>query len=390
LVLKITFFRLPGKQNMKAKSIKGKSAEDIAAALEQSMADGYQPTLASVFLTNVEDIDAVSAALDAKGIAIFGASTSQKFSEEGIDEDGIIVLLMDMERANFKIILKEFESPASVYDTASEVGEAGKNAFEHPAFIITTADLRIAGGIVIKGLLNKAGKDVPVIGGMAGEPDHFSGTVFTNQHKTNSELITLIVDEDKVDVKGVAVSGWKPVGTEKKITRSEGNWVYTIDDEPAMDVIKKFLGKEMVVNEKSIGIDSYPLQVKRAEGKPMMRPIVLWKEEDSSIMLGAPVDEGAMFRFSLPPDFEVVDTVIESASQIRDNELPEADAMIVFSCVGRLSQLGPMLSYELDGLAATWNIPMAGFFSLGEYGKLDDTAPEFHGTTVSWVALKEK
>ena len=33
---------------------------------------------------------------------------------------------------------------------------------------------------------------------------------------------------------------------------------------------------------------------------------------------------------------------------------------------------------------------MAGFFSLGEFGKLDDSRPEFHGTTVSWVALKEK
>jgi len=27
---------------------------------------------------------------------------------------------------------------------------------------------------------------------------------------------------------------------------------------------------------------------------------------------------------------------------------------------------------------------------LGEFGKLDDTRPEYHGTTVSWVALKEK
>ena len=52
--------------------------------------------------------------------------------------------------------------------------------------------------------------------------------------------------------------------------------------------------------------------------------------------------------------------------------------------------LGPMLSAELDGLAATWNKPMAGFFSLGEFGKLDNSRPEFVGTTVSWVALKEK
>jgi small ligand-binding sensory domain FIST len=48
------------------------------------------------------------------------------------------------------------------------------------------------------------------------------------------------------------------------------------------------------------------------------------------------------------------------------------------------------LPAELDGLAATWNKPMAGFFSMGEFGKLDNKQPEFHGITVSWVALKEK
>lgn len=34
---------------MKAKSIKGKSPEEIKAALAPSMADGYKPTLAVVF-----------------------------------------------------------------------------------------------------------------------------------------------------------------------------------------------------------------------------------------------------------------------------------------------------------------------------------------------------
>jgi hypothetical protein len=174
------------------------------------------------------------------------------------------------------------------------------------------------------------------------------------------------------------------VGTERKITGCNGNWVYTIDDQPALDVVKKFLGSEMTVNT------NYPLQVQRASGKPMMRPIILWNEEEKSVMLGAPAEEGALFRFSLPPDFEVIDAVIESTRSVKENELPDADAMLIFSCIGRLSQLGPMISAELEGLAATWNKPIAGFFSLGEFGKLDDNKPEFHGTTVSWAALKEK
>ncbi len=369
---------------MKARSISGNSAAAIKTALEKSMADGYKPTLAVIFLTEIKDIDEITATMDAAGISIFGASTSEKFNEDGIDPTGIVVMLMDMNADNFKIVLKDFESPATAYEAASQVGEAGKNYFDHPAFIISTADIRIPGQEIIKGLLSKAGTDVTIIGGAAGEPVTFSGTIFTNQSKSNSGLISLILDEDKVAAKGVAVSGWKPVGIEKKITKCDGNWVYMIDDEPATEVVKKFLGKEIVMTDKATGLDTYPLQVQRTFGKPMMRPIIFWNEEDKSIMLGAPVEEGDKFRFSLPPDFEVIDTVIESTKTIKENELPNADAMIVFSCVGRLSQLGPMLTSELEGLTATWNKPMAGFFSLGEFGKLDDTRPEFHGTTVSW------
>jgi hypothetical protein len=33
---------------------------------------------------------------------------------------------------------------------------------------------------------------------------------------------------------------------------------------------------------------------------------------------------------------------------------------------------------------------MIGFFSLGEFGRVANGKLEFHGTTVSWAALKEK
>lgn len=378
---------------MKVKSIHGKSMAEIKALLSDCMVDGYKPTMAFVFLTDIEEIDPISAFLDAEGIAIFGASTSEKFTEDGIEPDGIVLLLLDINPDHFKIVLKDYKS-ASVYESACQVGEIAATTFGHPAFIISPVDLKIPGEQIIKGLLNKAGAHVTVIGGMAGEYVTFSGSVFTNQTKSTSGFISLILDEDKIHVKGIAVSGWKPIGTVKKITKSEGSWIYTIDDEPAMDVLKKFMGKEFATTETTDRIapinNLYPLQVQRESGIPMMRPALLWNTEDQSVMVGGPVTEGSLFRFSLPPDLDIIDTVIESSTEIKKNELPDADAMVIFSCVGRLASLGPMLPSELDGLAATWNKPMAGFFSLGEFGKLDDSRPEFHGTTVSWVALKEK
>lgn len=374
---------------MKARSIRGKSAEEIRLALDQCIDKEFKPTLGFVFLTDLEVIDSVMAILKSESISVFGASTSYKFSESGIEE-GIAVLLMDLNPAYFKIILKDFTACESVYQAAVETGEAAAAVFSHPAFIISTADVNTPGEDVINGLLDKAGAAAPVIGGGAGEHVHFTGTIFTNHAKSNAGLLSLIVDQDKVDIKGVAVSGWKPVGTGKRITKSKGSWIYTIDNQPALEVIKKFLGRDMLAVDKSEGLDSYPLQIERESGKPMMRPVILWNEEDQSVMVGGPVKEGALFRFSLPPDLEVIDTVIESTRICKEKELPDADALIVFSCIARLSNLGPMVSTELEGLATTWNKPMVGFFSLGEYGRLDDTRPEYHGTTVSWAALKEK
>ena len=378
---------------MQAKSIKGKSTAAIKTALIESIADGFKPTLAFVFLTELEEIDAVTKMLDAAGIAVFGASTSEKFTDQGLEPEGIVALLLDMNPANFKIVLKDFTS-TTVYESACEVGAIGKKNFAHPAFIISAADIKITAEDIIKGLLVNAGNNVTVAGGMAGEAVNFTGAVFTNNVKTNSGLLSLILDEDKIDVKGMAVSGWKAVGTEKKITKCEGSWIYTIDNEPAMNLIKKFLGKEIVSGNTSKGLIpldiNFPIQIQRESGKAMMRPFLLWNTEDQSIMVGGPVKEGSLFRFSLPPDLEVIDSVIESSMALKENELPDADAMLIFSCIGRLSSLGPMSSSEIDGLTATWNKPMAGFFSLGEFGKLDDSRPEFHGTTVSWVALKEK
>ena len=208
-------------------------------------------------------------------------------------------------------------------------------------------------------------------------------------------IVTLIIDQDKILMNGLAVSGWKPVGTEKKITKSNGPWIYTIDGEPAVDLIQKFLGADILSNRNNerglLPSDlGYPLQFQRAPGSFLMRPLLLWNTTDKSVLLAGNVNEGESFRFSLPPDFDVIDKVIDSTKKMKEEEMPDVDALIAFSCVGRLGSFGPMVSTEIEGLASTWNKPMIGFFSLGEFGKLDKGSCEFHGTTVSWVALKEK
>ncbi len=378
---------------MKAKTIIGKSPEDIQRILAECKRDGFTPTLAFIFITNIEDAEAMIELFTNENIAIYGASSSDKFTEQGIEQKEIVVLLLDIKRDCFKIVLKDYQS-TSPYESARQTGETGIQTFKNPGFIISPVDFLIPGEDIIKGLMDAAGHHVAIMGGVAGDGTSFKGLVFTNDSSSTSGLLALVIDQDKISVNSLAVSGWKSAGTEKKITKSEGSWVYTIDNQPAMNVVRKFLGSEISLNKPTEGLvrldSTYPLQFQRASGTPVMKPVLLWNTADDSVLIGGQVKEGQKFRFSLPPDFDVIDTVIESTRKVKEKDMPDADAMIVFSCLGRLESLGPIISVEIEGLAAIWAKPMIGFFSLGEFGKLDDSQCEFHGTTVSWVALKEK
>ncbi|HOZ96033.1 MAG TPA: FIST N-terminal domain-containing protein [Niabella sp.] len=379
---------------MIAKTIKGKTTVEIQQALGQCSEHHFSPTLAIIFLTNIENAEPLRSLFNKEGITIFGISTSQKFTEQGLEEDDIVVLLLDILPDNFQIVLSDYDKACSVYDAARQVGEVGVQDFKNPGFIISSADFRMSGEELIKGLTDAAGKETVIMGGVAGDPADFSGIIFTNDASSTRGILALVIDQDKVAINGLAVSGWKPVGTTKKITKSEGPWIFTIDNEPALNVIQRFLGKEVAADYKMSGLIpsdlGYPLQFERASGSILMRPLLLFNPAEKSIMVGGDVNEGESFRFSLPPDFDAIDTVVNSTITVKEDTMPDADAMIVFSCIGRLGSFGPMISTEIEGLAATWKKPMIGIFSLGEFGKLDEHRCEFHGTTVSWVALKER
>jgi len=379
---------------MKAKSIKGKTPSEIQKALDESKSDEFKPTLAIIIVSNMEDAEQLRSIFGAQGVAIYGITAPQKFTKEGITDGDIVVMLMDIKPDHFKIVLNDYQG-SSPYEAGYKTGVAGKNAFTNPCFIISPVNFNISGDDLIRGLTDAAGYHIMVTGGGTGNPADFSGIVFTNDASSKGGLLALIVDQDKVSISGLAVSGWKPVGTTKKITKSEGSWVFTIDNEPAMKVIQRFLGNDMVISSiKENGLLNselgYPLQFERASGNPIMKPVLFYNPADQSIMIAGGVKEGDHFRFSLPPDFDVIDKVIESARVIKEKEMPDADVLMVFSCVGRLGTFGPLISTEIEGLASTWGKPMIGYFSLGEFGKLDEGRSEFQGTTVSWVALKEK
>jgi hypothetical protein len=383
---------------MKAKSIKGKSPEEIQSALDQSMADGFNPTLAIMFISIKQDRKAICEILHKKGIDIIGATSSGEFINEYQDEGSAVILLLNLNRDRYTIIFEDI-GDSNIGDVAEQMAQAALQKFKKPAFIIcstgisTKGDL-FAGNVFLRSMENVVGQDVNIYGGMAGDDLTYTGSyVFTHNQSSDIGIAALVLDEDKISLNGMAISGWKPLGILRTVTKSEGGWIYAIDDQPALDMYLRYLGKEPVSGEdkyktfEDIGF-YYPFQVEGI-GDPVMRTPMLIDKENNAIQLDFEVPQGTKLRFSVPPDFDIVENVLEKANELKNAAKDDAEALLIFSCAGRLSALGPLTNLENDGLSEIWNAPMAGFFTYGEYGTANGRQ-EFHSTTCCWVALKEK
>lgn len=394
---------------MQAKSIKGKSTEEINNALTQSMADGYQPTLAIVFISVKQDREAVSKLLDLKGIQIFGATTAGEFIDGEIESGSIVMLLLDMNPAYFKIAFLETSQETS-FEDANKLGIKGKESFTNPAFIIANSGVSLDGEPIVEGIIQVFGKSpsslnkqMTIFGGKAADDLALDSTfVFTNGKSNDCALLALIIDEDKIDVNGIATCGWKAIGTTKTVTKSEGNIVYTIDDKPALDMLMNYLGVEIKQedNKEIVTFLSswyYPLQVERENVDPVIRTAMFANREERSLICSGKVPQGATIRFSLPPDFDSIDTVVADCKSIQENVQQQAEALIMFSCVSRFLSFGMVMKEEIEQVQNIWNAPMAGFFSYGEYGKSlsplqagKTSKYDYHNNTCCVVLLKEK
>jgi hypothetical protein len=385
---------------MKAKSIKGKTPEEIKSALQESMVDGFKPTLAIVFISIKQDRKSVCEILHNEGIDIFGATSAGEFSNGNQTEGEIVIMLFDLNKDNYFVLFEDVKGK-DVAEVSQQVARTALSKFKKPAFILCCTSLTeegemLNGETLVKSIEQATSSNVNIYGGMAGDDATFSGTyVFNHEKSTDTGIAALVLDGDKISLHGMALSGWKPLGISRTVTKSKGRLIYAIDNQPAVNMYLKYLGNEKFSEEEKYQIfedvgSHYPFQVELDTGESVMVTPMGIDKNENALICESEVQEGSKFHFSVPPDFDVVETILKSAADLKKENQADADALLIFSCIGRLTALGPMAQEENEGLTNIWNVPMAGFYTYGEFGRSPKGKRRIHSTTCSWVALKEK
>jgi len=385
---------------MKAKSIHGKSVADIQNALDQTIISGIKPTLAIIFMSIKHDRKAICNLMNSKNIDVFGATSCGEFSN-GIQSEGeIVMLLLEVSKDYYKIFFED-STDKKLEETASKLADAALSPFNSPSFIICSTGMTsqseyFDGETFVKSINRGIGPDQIYFGGMAGDDWTFSGSyLFTEHGETDFGMAALVFDANKVTLKGMAITGWKPMGIARKVTKSNDKLLYTIDDKPAVDMYYKYLGQTEKLGDESFDMFKdmaiyYPFIVKKAPGETILRSPLRIDKTEQALVMDSEMYEGTEFWFTVPPDFDIAEEIKDRAIALKSENGGDADALLIFSCAGRPPVLGPLVSVENEGLAEVWNAPMAGFFTYGEYGRAPGGKQEYHSGACCWVTITEK
>lgn len=377
---------------MKSRSHQFDQVEALESWLSSVATADFRPTLAVVFMGIRHDRSRVQQAFARHGISVFGSSSWGEFTEGDIRDGTIAVLLMDMARDRFDLRVDDFE-PGDETKVTAQVVQAARERFERPSFMVLTADLRTNGEAIVHTFESLLGPEVELAGAGAGmdllNQENFA---FTEERHTVRGMVTLILDADRVRMASRATCGWQAVGASRVITRSEGMWVHELDGVPALDAILRYIGREdMDLNDPKnweLEVNTLPLQLQREKGDPIMRPALVFDEQTRSVMCTGEMREGDRVRFSIEPDDDVIESVLEEVRDLQ-RSFGEVEATVYFTCVGRHNSLGPRMNREIRQAARQVGSSMVGLLSSGEMARATGGSLEFNALTSCCVLLRE-
>jgi hypothetical protein len=377
---------------MLSHSFTAKQVNDLEGQILNMLKSGYRPTLGIVFCSPKQDYEGVSRLFNLYNIDLLGCTTAGEINNDALNDNSITCLLMDISQDKYRLFT--VQNTEGVLETGKELRALADASFENPAMIVCSSGLFNDGEKVVEGLKMGQKAEIPLFGGLAGDDLAIVNThIFTKDVVLNNGMSAIVFDNDKVEVQGLATSGWQPLGVYNTVTKAEGNTIYSINNEPALDFFVQFFGEHenVVVKGENLSTISaqYPLQVMRTADYSVLRSPISGNMQDRSLTLVGSVKEGDKFRFSISPGIEVIDATLDEFNSFK-YKMPEADALILFSCKGRHAALGPFLEDEVKGIYDMWEKPMIGFLSYGEIGNLRNGICEFHNETCSLLLIKEK
>ena len=325
-------------------------------AVKEAQKSRYKSRLIQVF-TSIEDPKKIRKLLDSLAVdfpdtLVVGATTAGEIARGEIYENETIISLSLFKRTKLKAAVTkriDIESGRKLADTVCTkktkaiivLGE-GLHGEDYEGFLLGLKEER---------------PEIIVAGGITGDNLKLKKTfLFLGKKIYKKGVVVVSFSGKKLYAKSDYNLGWSPIGREFEATKVKGNILRSIDNQKAIEVFKKYLGKETIENNIP---EAFQLLYKEDKRMIARAPVGI---KDDGILLAAPIKKGQRFQFG----FSNTSNLLLGADSIGKSLFGNpAEAIYIFSCIVRKALFGKILESEFGVFESV--APTAGFFTYGEF-----------------------
>jgi hypothetical protein len=370
-------------------------SRSAGASAVRSALLGADPKLLVVFVSPSHDLAGLLAGIRevCPDTPLVGCSTSGEIATDGPGDASVVITALGG---------PGFSVATSVGRHASQdLRRAGASAAAcaemvtpqaHKILLLLTDGLAGDQQEVVRGAYSVVGAATPLVGGCAGDDLAMKKTLqlFGDEVLEDSVVAAAITSNAPF---GIGVQhGWRRVGNAMLVTESSGNRVFSLDDEPALDVYLERLDAPEDVRSDPAAFTrfalTHPFGVSRRSGEEV-RFIAEADFANRSIGCIAEVPQGGLAWIMEGDDESVLsatDAACSQAVDALDGRSPLG--FLAFDCIARRGVLGDAgIHQEVDRIVShSAGAPVAGFYTYGEIARTRGIGG-FHNQTLVVLAF---
>jgi len=324
---------------------------------------------------------------------ILGCSTSGEIIGTNVVDNSIIVTAVQFDSSHISENSINIQSVEDSFDAGKNLVKGFNSAGLKHIFVLSDG-LNVNGSELVAGMRSELPAGVQVTGGLAGDGADFKETVVINNSGTaGSKMISAIgLYGENLSIGYGSFGGWDSFGIDRLVTKSKANVLYELDNSPALELYKSFLGEQAQALPAS-GL-LFPLSMRtETDAQPVVRTILAVDEDNQSLTFAGDIPEGSYVRLMKANIDRLIDGAVSAAhTSVEPLNKQNPELAILISCVGRKLVLKQLIEEEVEGVKNVVgnDAAITGFYSYGEISPFSkDAKCELHNQTMTITTFKE-
>ena len=357
-----------------------------------------QPHLVLVFasLEAMQALDAACVQALIPQAQWVGCSTAGEISGQGVYDGSIVLTALQFDQPAFRVASVALAGMAD----SQAAGQRLATCLAHPDLrhvLVLGQGADINGSALVDGLTGTLGSAVVVSGGLAGDGGRFTGArVWGPDGISATSVVGIGFDGPGWHISHGSMGGWQRFGPVRTVTRSEGNVLYELGGERALDIYKRYLGDYAAQLPASGLLFPWSVLGSDAQAEGITRTLLGISEADGSLIMAGDIPQGGQLQLMHASVDALVDAAEQAAETAHTNQTTTSQGQalaLLVSCVGRKLVMGARVDEEVEAVSQMLgqHTTLAGFYSNGEISPhIHSTNCKLHNQTMTITLLSER